>query len=454
MKDNVNKEEEYDKIKRELVSFLENCEIKTINFHQFGFLIMYFPVYMIIHDLEESKYTGKILFQEKENDKKINEDMVEESFESFEVHVGSNTLHLGLCEPVVFNIEEKNENGESIFKKYGDLVSLNKEGYDFEALKHKLGNKCIGMLIDDIKDDKTKQNKKIKESYFMHLPFINFPPIYGISLINNPVINRKKREKRKEGDEEKVLSIIDYWKHFSAKLSLLDKNDFRDLTVSSYPKETTANWFITKSKFIKFPFFKGITWIKHLRNEFDDLFDGIVDVAFTVQPWAALPASEFHEPPFDVDIVYKNVCTEFNCTSLIFKTKKREYVFIGDYILNCFNNLLKIKIKNLYEMDSVGIEESIKHYYKLLMKHSNNAKKQARKPINLSQIDMETWCLFENKMALRLTIDSQIYKHLEEIKKDHKGMKEEEVVADYFVEKFSNTAEGHEKFQELIRTEG
>lgn len=426
----------YKDAKDKLISFLQDCSINTIKFHQFGFLIMYFPIYMIIHDLRESEsesgYTGEILFEEKENDKKINEDMIINDLESFNVNGEKNTLDLGLCEPVVFNEEEKNENGDGIFKNY-EPYDLKKD--DNSTPKKELLNKCVRKLNNG------------KESYFMHLPFINFPPVYGVSLINNPKINKIKREKRKdsiERDNEKFLSIIDYWRHFSAKLSLLDKDDFKKLKVSLYEEGSTTDWFIRERLEFKTA---GITCVNDINNEFKDLFKGDVDVAFTIQPWAALPASEFQDPPLDVDIVYKNVCTEFNCTSLIFKTSKKEYLIIGDYILNCFNILLKIKIKNLYEMNSDDIKESIKHYCELLMSH---CKKQDKKTINPSQIDMEKWCLFENKMALRLTIDSQIYKYLSEIKKEDERMNDQDVIANYFVEKYGGSSKGIDEFQKLL----
>jgi len=448
----------YSEAKDQLLDFLNDAGIKVIKFHQIDFLTMYFPAYMVINDLKIGSRNGnkiEVEFESKKSDKAIIKHM-KDTIESFGVDADK-TLHIGLCEPEVFNTETFNSDDK---KEYGDYYrdsdKNNCNNVDWKALKEMLNNKCVG---------------NGKDSFFIHLPFIGFPPLYGVSLINRPVINKIKRMKsqdktaRNEGDGKKVLSIVDYWKHFSAKLSLLDKDDFQDLVASSYPKGSTTDWFIRKE--IGFPL-KSTTWIENLSKEFDDLFNGLVDVAFTVQPWAAVSQSEFHDPPLDVDIVYKNVCDQdFDCTSLIFKTKEKEYLIFGDYILNCLNILLKEKISELYRMNSDDIKKSIKEYCKLIVDACKKDKKcscvccdfeakvqecQNREKVtngNSHDVEAEDGCLFENKMALRLTNDSQIYKHLEGIEKDHKGMDIEEVVANYFVEKINNT-EFHERYK-LVR---
>ncbi len=440
----------YDDAKEALLSLLTDSHITTIEIFQFDFLVMYFPFYMVINDLKNSGIT--ITFDQSiENDEKIIEKMAKDDFESFRID-GEYKLRIGLCEPLVFNKETQDE--ENKIKGNSDSETLNNHGNKNGEIKAKENEEWSKFA--KILDNECVENGK--NSFFIHLPFISFPPLYGVSLINRPVINKIKKKKskdkttRNEGDEKKVLSIIDYWRHFSAKLSLLDKNDFQNLVASSYPKGSTTDWFIRKK--IRFPL-KGATWIENLSKEFDDLFNGLVDVAFTVQPWAAVSQSEFHDPPLDVDIVYKNVCDQnFDCTSLIFKTKEKEYLIFGDYILNCFNVLLKEKINELYRMDSNGIKETIKEYCKLIVDACKNNKKcscvccdfetkaqkcQNREKVtngNNNDVDTEDGCLFENKMALRLINDSQIYKYLKKIKRNHKGMDIEKVVVNYFVEKF------------------
>lgn len=441
----------YDDAKRALLFFLKESNVTTIKILQFDFLIMYFPFYLVINDLKKSGIT--ITFdQSMESDEAITKKMAENSFESFVIDDEDKFLHIGLCEPVVFtNKKHKKEKDDDDYKDYHLLSELKDNDNDkkWQSLQKRLSNACLGKKLNGSEG-----------SFFMHLPFISFPPLYGVSLINRPVVNKIKRWKsqdeitRSKGNNKKVLSIIDYWRHFSAKLSLLDKNNFKSLVASSYPKGSTTDWFIRKK--ISFPL-KSTTWVENLSKEFDDLFNGLVDVAFTVQPWAAVSQSEFHDPPLDIDIVYKNVCDQdFDCTSLIFKTTKKEYLIFGDYILNCFNILLKEKISDLYGMGSDDIKESIKEYCKLIVaackkditcsciccdfraKAQDCQNHEKVNNGNSDEVKSEYGCLFENKMALRLTNDSQIYKHLKKIKEDHKGMKIEEVVVDYFVEKFKD----------------
>lgn len=400
-----------DDAKGKLLEFIKLSGIKTITFHQFSFLIMYFPVYMIIYELKQylmkSGIKVKVPFESQERDKAIIENMAKEDFESFKLDNEENTLHIGLCEPVVFN-KEKNENKSAILK-YDDLDKLNKK-----ELKKKLKNECLGKL----------ENGKI--SYFIHLPFINFPPIYGVSLINNESIKKIKEKKENETVQkgDVCLSIADYRRHFSAKLSLLDIVDFENLAYSSYPEGSTTDWFIRKK--IKFPSKNpSPICIEKLEEEFKALFDGNVDVAFTVQPWAAITDAVCSKHPYKIDIVYKDVCKRFDCTSLILKTNKDEYLILGDYILNCFKILLEKKIEELYKMSSEDLGENIEHYCKLLYEHNKNS------PLDES-------FKFENKMALRLTIDSQIYRYLEGIEKTDQRMDDVKMFTKYIWEKYSN----------------
>lgn len=434
----------YGDVIKDLSTFLVDSGITKIVFHQFDFLIMYFPVYMVINNLKKNGLT--IEFNIKENDESIIKGMVtQESFNTEEA-----TLHLGLCEPKVFPENHPDKEKLGNYLVFEDLNNESEKN-NRTKLHH---NMCV--------------KKDGEESYFIHLPFINFPPIYGVSLINRDIINKIKREKRREGVKkgvEKELSIMDFWRHFSAKLSLLDeRKDFNKLVASSYPKGSTTDWFIREK--IKFPL-RGITWVETLEKEFDDLFYGLVDVAFTVQPWVAISKSEFHDPPLDVDIVYKNVCTEFDCTSLIFSTTKREHLILAEYILNCFKNLLESKIKELYELNTDSIDDHIRPYCMLLSEHckKNADNKHAADKNNCgccepvsncnnsneekeNEIKMNDGCLFENKMALRLTKDSQIYKHLRWIEKNE--MNVEDVVANYFVEKFGGSTEGLNKFYDFL----
>jgi len=292
----------YEFILDKLVWFIEDAGFEKIVIHQFSFLDLYFPLYMILVDLKEKLKNTDVKFSDPiENDEKLIETMMLKKFESFEIKNknSNNTLNLGLCEPVIFSRPRQ--------KKY--------ENYDKQTNRDGHINPC-------------KYNSN-EGSFFIHLPFINIPHVYGVALKNRPAINKIKREKQSEHNQN--LNIMNFWNHFATNLSLLDKSDFDDLVVSLYPKGSTTDWVIRKR--IGGFAFAGISWVDSVEREFEDLFKGIVDVAFTVQPWSAISASEKHNPPLDIEIVYSQAGDTFEYSSLIFHTLKKEYLIFGDFIL-------------------------------------------------------------------------------------------------------------------------
>ncbi len=410
-----------------LVEFIEDAGFDEIMIHQFSFLNLYFPLYMVLADLKENLKNKNIKFSDPiENDEKLIRKMVFKEFESFEIENDKKRLNLGLCEPVIFSRPDESE--------YQDY---NKPGnYDGHL------NVCRYHNSDG--------------SFFIHLPFINTPHFYGVALENSPVINKIKQEKRREGSKNSI-TIISFWKHFAAKLNLLDKSDFKDLVVSLYPKGSSTDWLIRKQEFT----FKGTTWVDSVETEFEDLFKEIVDVAFTVQPWSAISASENHNPPLNIEIVYKHAGSESDFSSLIFHTLKKEYLIFGDFILNCFSELLKLKIKELYNKESSDLDEDIKQYCMIM--HDFCEKNQSYRSCSCpcctpercnnknTKLEMTEGCLFETKMAVRLINDSQIYRRNLGVSDIHNNkMVVKEVVADYFVEKFGNSKLGIKKFIELV----
>lgn len=137
------------------------------------------------------------------------------------------------------------------------------------------------------------------EGWSIEFPFIKRLPLWGVALVNNSKINSFKKIRRgrtdvseASGSEESRAVRREYWKVFGGKLSLLRPTDLVDadlrLGISVYKRGTTAyRLFVTEflnrlDKPISFT--SEVTF----ENEFDDLFQGIVDVALTVQPWQAV----------------------------------------------------------------------------------------------------------------------------------------------------------------------
>ncbi len=428
-----------------LSDFLKNgLGVTTIEVHQIYFLLMYFPFYMVCRDLQdkhgfsvnftnEEDKTNKTLY---ENDDAIIKKMLESSFNSLYEENGKTNLQLSLCEPVLFNERAQNI---TEFKQY-----------------YSNKGKIDGLSLQSTA---TTANK----NYFIHLPFINFPPMYGISLVNNPDINHIKRDrmaneykkiKLRNDDRNQVISLMAYWRHFSSKLSLLQKSDFEKLTASLYPKGSTTDWLIRED--LKFKF-HGKSWIK-LEQEFEDLFHKHVDVAFTVQPWMAVVASEKHTPPLDVEIVYKNRCIiDYDCTSMIFKTNKKENLIIGDFILRCLYRLVHIRIRELYDSEEDEVKDQIEAYCNLRSKYCKVGEPSCgcecceckNKDSNGEKKHYEG-CLFENKVALQILNDSQIYQHRDKGIADIMNDDSDQTAGLYFAEKFGQSRDGLNKFSSFI----
>ena len=451
--------QQYDNTLRLLSDFLQQgLGINKIEVHQIYFLLMYFPFYMVSRDLQD-KYKIAVNFTNEkdennalyENDDAIISKMIDPKFEALDTGNTENKLQLALCEPVIFN--KRAENIDKFKPFY-----LNKE-------KGTLSDLALQSEATGIKEPNTEG------SYFIHLPFINFPPLYGISLVNNPSINQIKRkrmntEMKTVKDEEgtkSLVSLLSYWRHFSSKLSLLQKSHFEDLTASLYPQESTTDWLIRGD--LKFKF-HGVSWIK-LEKEFEDLFHKHVDVAFTIQPWMAVVASEKHELPLDIEIVYKNRCIiDYDCTSIIFKTNKEENLLLGDFILRCFYQLIQFKIRELYDGEDSKIEDEIVAYCDLRSQYckfdndNGECGCECCKCGNNSsdgKKDHTDGCLFENKMALQILNDSQIYRHRDKnikvkVSKEDPNQEAARAAGAYFSKKFGETQVGLKEFEFLMES--
>jgi hypothetical protein len=432
-----------------LRTILDCLGVKTIRIHQIDFLMMYFPFYMMIDDFKKSKTeSGKDIIVEfvnfsvddkglklpYGNDDGIFSNILNNNIDRMEsLSDDGETLNLYLCEPVPFNPRNN-------FEKYEEKVPIGGFGHGIDKLT----------LIENLKLERERETKNHKliclkhtftntPLYFIHEPFINFPPLYGISLVNNPQLNKIKNDLIKEENEEPgkptYLSRSNYWKHFSAKFSLLQKHHFKKLVASIYPKGSTTDWFIRKKDNYKFEL-KGKTWVE-LPEEFEDIFHGHADVAFTVQPWVAVSKTKSHETPFEIEIVYKNRSEDYDCTSIIFVSKTIEKLVIGNYVIKMIYALLQEKIVELYGFEKKGIDKRLENFCDLkrnsICAHAKcangthyNATGCKNKTGCTTYCDCECCgcgldgrekkekgkhgCIFENRIALEILADSQIYK--------------------------------------------
>ena len=422
----------YKQSRAKLIEILTKLEIKSIDVHMIDYLIMYFPIYLLKQDLGKDSIT--ITFStEKNNDDEINHLLLSNDFESLP---GNGTLNLAVCEPVAFNERGKCEfndlsnnllrdgnttttiSAKNVFKSYNIGYSTKNED---DSIKNE------GDSIKNTNEEKIEEiynlweglnyrtydhqnNKSTKQTHIIHYPFISLPPLYGVACKNNPKINLLKRQYLKD-------KKYDYWKHFSSNLSLLEKDDFKKLTASLYPKNTTVDWIIRKSDQDKI-IFKSNSWVRSINHEFEDIFHEHVDVAFTVQPWVAVEKSSNHqEKPLEIDVVYKsNTNHDYDCTSVMFSTKQAENMIIGDYITKLIINILNYHIRNILKAERNEINDWLDYYCKKVVKDKCDTKcscrccKCSEKIGRSGDPNTTNPCTHVNKFALEILADLNIYK--------------------------------------------
>lgn len=433
---NSNLQNSYEKSKSLLIQLLNDLNVTTVKVYQIDFLIMYFPFYMMVNDPD---FKGKGIAFEflhgfKDDDAVISR-MLNADFESLP---GDGTLHLAICEPVVFNhrgeektIESSDPNIKVTYISDADIFEGSDIGYnnaqnginiDTDTAEENLkrdsnSSNCNKRMKDKQYNYKTFDHHSavngeiIKSTHIIHVPFINFPPLYAIATSNNPRINLIKKEYlvKKYGN----LSRYDYWKHFSSNFSLLQKCDFRNLSACLYPKKSTTDWMIrVKNEFS----FKSKSWVSKIEDEFEDVFHGHADVAFTVQPWAAVEkANNHHKKPFDIEIVYKSNTDEYDCTSVIFATQQAENMIIGNYILNLMTSVLDYNIKRLLKAERTDIGELLKPYCNMIKELCQSPDSRCncrccKCSENIEDDKSSTPCIDVNEVALEILADMNIYK--------------------------------------------
>ncbi len=427
---------------KKLKDLLDALGVQEIEIHQIGFLMMYFPFYMVLQDLKNKNI--KINFSKnkkyKDDDKHIVEAMLNNDFES--LLDNGNMLQIGICEPILFNARGADEQSYKAYERNTDFAS-GKLGLKSTKHEHSGEHEHYSRFFTD--------GDKIAGG-IIHIPFINFPPLYGVALVNNPKINRIKRDLLTKKSAKTGATMQDYWRHFSAKMSILQRDDFKGLVASLYPKGSTTDWFIRREYGLKL---KGKTWIL-LSDEFADIFNGHADVAFTVQPWAAVPysKSKTRSEPMDIEIVYKSRCYEYDCTSLLFKTKSSERLVIGEYVLRYLYALIHEKIRHLYhDATPNDLNNFLASYCEMVQQNCANTGESCNcscckcKSNKTSKIKgAADDCLEENKVALQLILDSQIYKQRVKSFKDINCETAEGAVVEYFAAKYRK-ASGNDRMK-------
>jgi len=255
------------------------------------------------------------------------------------------------------------------------------------------------------------------EGNIIECPFVKRLPLWGLALVNNPRINWFKRlslDGRDAGETRLAIERdvrMSYWKVFAGKLSLLQPEDLLNseirLGVSVYPRGSTV--FRLFEEFMerrtnagtssRISFTSEVTF----ENEFDDLFNGLVDVALTVQPWRAI--REAHRRGCDVEIVYVHHARPAPFTSLY--AKKNKTVSENNLlksVMDSTNLGIQTKVESLYEPSSDRMAEYISVF------EAVEANDQSRvEPGATILTGCSTWKSEDMESALQVLSDSRIY---------------------------------------------
>ena len=188
-----------------------------------------------------------------------------------------------------------------------------------------------------------------KKDNYHSFVFIQRAPIWGVALKNNAHINRIKSTLIDKGE-------YIYREFIGSKISLLDKDCFKNLRVSIYPEGSTIYRIFMEylgggvSDVILAPHTVD-------DNEFDDLFSEIVDVCLTVHPTYAIARSI--EEKREIDLVFNYYGAPI-CFTEFYATK--------------YSNIEKDDIfSDVMEMIKILVHEKISIFYQDINKYKNNA---------------------------------------------------------------------------------
>lgn len=340
-----------------LLNFLR-CYDKIV-IHQFGFTIIYLPFYLLLSDFQLKLKEKTVEYRV---NKRSDDETVRSLYENSKKDILKTELHIGLSQ----FWETDNE----------DII-------------HEMYSKS----------------------------FIERVPLWGLSLVNNPEIMKKRKELETQ-------EMIDYWEVFGGKFSLLNIEKFRGLKISLYPEGSTvyktfvrllSEKGVSLGECILFPLFSGI-------NEFDDLFHGSADVSLTLQPtYAICRAQNEHRK---LEVVYNDLTPPQPFTSIYsrcFNDKNKNKVLCK--VIDDLQWLLQDKINKIYRAEQAKDEdEAYRIFHKIYcdLVASNSQKEDLDSCCTVSKLlgdpkpkekcNMER-CFTPTKTAIQILNDSRIYDH-------------------------------------------
>lgn len=227
---------------------------------------------------------------------------------------------------------------------------------------------------------------------FIEYPFIKRLPLWGVALKNNPNINYFKSGNHREGGDWPTR--LSFWNTFGAKLSLLRREDLTDplarLSASLYPVGTTARYL-----FDKFLDGRSMAHISEVgfENEFEDLFNGLVDIALTVQPWEAV--QQARQRGKDIEVVYVHQGEPEAFSSLYMYSEEESARYVISLLIQAIGEGIQNQVKDLYALKWL---RNVDPYIEAMKRVAASANES---PPQKKDVDVEC--------ALDMLCDSRIY---------------------------------------------
>ncbi len=336
------------------------CCYDKLVVHQFGFTILYLPVYLALDEISRAASL------------KRNDDWTIEFQSSKSTDTGT-----------VRQLLQKTS-AENLFLKKELHLGLSEVHHGGDGSPHVLSDEEVNKLI-------------YKESVI-----IDRVPLWGVALVNNEKINKIRKKDSKD-------RLQKFWPHFESKLSLLKKGDFEDLRISLYPEGSTVYRLFQEYLRDNVP---PVVAPVELDREFDDLFRKIVDVAITIQPWRAIADADGKY--LDVELVYNHLDPPRPFTNL-YGCKPTDLTSLPplNFFFRCLSLYVQSKVEELYR--AVNSEEELTRLARYYCRRKDPAAR-------VVEIDSDQCCPCSNgeaeckdamshKTAIQVLNDSRIYFH-------------------------------------------
>ncbi len=333
-----------------------------IYLNQFGFILFYLPVYVVMKEILGDKLKSKLEIINHGSDIEC----LKEAYSSPLVPDSPDSLNFFLAEPP------------------SSIYEYAKEDY----------KKALGIRNDDINPKET----------FTEIPFVTVFPLWGVSLAGNPRVSYFLKDKLQSLEG---LPRIPYWENFVNELGMLTRKDLKRLIIGVFSTNSTTYYAVKGQEAnlmaATFNSSKG-------EDEFTLLFREIVDVALTFQPWKCLRRSDERVLPKDplISYVHRWEHDRMPASALYFRSDKKEETFTKA-VAKYFHIVLR-HVCNKLSMEATldNLDALARDYCNFLGEYLN--KHNCLKSCKECQSQSADKCLQESALGIQSCISSRVFK--------------------------------------------